>query len=275
MTTTDEIIGGIRAQHRRRRHAMKTQQTIERRLESFIHQNATNWHPDMNDKERARVKKEVQAVIKAARDDEGHKHHRSVLISDAAAEPSLALRAEDEKTMEVLARQLPAHPWISSVPGAGALGLATIVAEAGDLSNYPSVAKLWKRLGFAPYDGHAGSTWKRETWRSRSLTDKEWIEHPFSGEKYGLMRQIATWLWAKQWIGKAKTGTGVGAPNGPYGEIYAARRAKTAVAHPDWSDGHAHSDALRIMMKKFLCDLWLAWRAAERAESEQQLVAAE
>jgi uncharacterized protein YdaU (DUF1376 family) len=62
MTATDEIISQIRALHRRRRFAMKTQQKIERSLESFIRRNATNWHPDMTDKERARIKKEVQAV---------------------------------------------------------------------------------------------------------------------------------------------------------------------------------------------------------------------
>jgi hypothetical protein len=41
---------------------------------------------------------------------------------------------------------------------------------------------------------------------------------------------------------------------------YALRRAKTAVTHPDWSDGHAYSDALRITMKAFLRDLWLEWQ---------------
>jgi hypothetical protein len=38
---------------------------------------------------------------------------------------------------------------------------------------------------------------------------------------------------------------------------YALRRAKTAVTHPDWTDGHAYSDALRVMMKAFLRDLWV------------------
>ena len=143
------------------------------------------------------------------------------------------------------------------------------------MSNYPNPAKVWKRLGFAPFDGHAGSTWKRATWRPRALTAEEWIANPFSGERYALMAQIAQWLWVKQWIGKAKTGTGVGAPSGPYGEIYAERRAKTAVAHPDWSDGHAHSDALRIMMKYFLRSLWCEWkRCAEQEQANERIATA-
>src|SRR5262249_25534991 len=60
-----------------------------------------------------------------------------------------------------------------------------------------------------------------------------------------------------------KTGTGVGEPNGPYGEIYAARRAHTAISHPDWTPGHAQDDALRVMMKAYLRDLWIEWMKAE------------
>jgi hypothetical protein len=164
--------------------------------------------------------------------------------------------------MEALAESLPVFPWIESIRGAGALGLATIVAEAGDLSNYATPCKLWKRLGFAPFDGHAGSTWKRESWRPRALSADEWVENPFSGERYALMAQISTWLVNAQWIGAAKTPNGEGVPNGPYGEVYATRRKHTLGSHPDWSDGHRRKDALRFVMKRFLLELWRAWRAA-------------
>jgi hypothetical protein len=80
------------------------------------------------------------------------------------------------------------------------------------------------------------------------------------------MHQVATFLWMKQWTGKAKTGTGEGRPKGVYGKAYAARRKHALQTHPDWSDGHRHSDALRVMMKAFLKDLLLAWRAAETVE---------
>jgi hypothetical protein len=177
------------------------------------------------------------------------------------------------------------YPWVQSIHGAGALGLATIIAETGDLNNYPNVAKVWKRLGFAPFDGYAGSTWKRDTWRPRKLTAEEWTEHPFSGERYALMHQIAIWLVNSQWIGKAKSDTGEGKPDGPYGEIYAARRKHTLKTHADWSDGHCRMDALRVAMKAFLRDLHVEWnkprapveekpkrkRAAKSAQPEARL----
>jgi hypothetical protein len=71
---------------------------------------------------------------------------------------------------------------------------------------------------------------------------------------------ISLWIKNKQWVGAAKTEDGVGKPNGKYGEVYAARRAHTAVTHEDWSKMHSHMDGLRIMMKEVLKDLWIEWR---------------
>jgi hypothetical protein len=186
-----------------------------------------------------------------------------VRTSDLARVPADEMRKQSENAMAKLAVELPVFAWVKTVHGAGDLGLATIVAEAGDLANYPNPAKLWKRLGYAPYDGLAGSTWKRDTWRPRALTKEEWIENPFSGQRYALMAQIATWLVNAQWIGAKKTESGEGEPSGPYGEVYAARRAHTAKMHLDWTKGHSRNDGLRIAMKRFLLDLWLVWSGKE------------
>lgn len=43
----------------------------------------------------------------------------------------------------------------------------------------------------------------------------------------------------------------------PYRGTYEARRAHTATTHPDWSAGHSHNDALRIVSKAILRDLWV------------------
>jgi hypothetical protein len=270
MTDTADTIALIRRHHRRRRFAMKIQQKLDRALESFIRINATDWHPDLDEKERAKINREVQALIKRIREGEESEFSDFVKTSDAARKPADEMRHISEREMEKLAKDLPVHPWIESVHGAGALGLATIVAEAGDLANYSNVAKLISRLGFAPYDGLAGSTWKRETWRPRALTKEEWIAHPFSGQRYALMIQIAEWLVNAQWIGKKKTGTGEGAPDGSFGQVYADRRARTKTTHPDWTDGHARADGLRITMKEFLKQLWLQWNGVDLENKERR-----
>ena len=45
-----------------------------------------------------------------------------------------------------------------------------------------------------------------------------------------------------------------------YRKVYDVRRAHTAVTHPDWTLGHSHNDALRIVSKRVLRDLWRAAR---------------
>ena len=265
------VIEEIRTEHRFRRQALKQQQKMDRSLESFVRINCTDWTWDADEKTREKFNREVKAIIAAAREGEGDQNIvELVLIVEKGRAPFDQLRADKEKRMEKLAATLPAADWVESIRGAGMLGLATIIAEAGDLSNYSNPAKLWKRLGFAPYDGFAGSTWKRESWRPRKLEKDEWIENPFSGQRYALMHQIAVWLVNAQWIAAGKSGTETGKPNGPYGEIYAARRAHTAITHPDWTKGHSRMDGVRIAMKAFLKNLHVEWHARAGHVIERQ-----
>jgi hypothetical protein len=276
MTDTTAIAAKIQGHHRRRRFAMKMQQKIDRGLEQFIRNNYTDWSPDLEKKERDRINAEVKTIVDAARKGEGEPEVINLVqINDASRAPYDTIRAAAEKNMEALARELPVFPWVKAIYGARELGLATIIAEAGDLSRYPNPAKLWKRLGYAPYDGYAGSTWKRESWSPRRLTAKEWIANPFSGERYALMRQISESLVNAQWIGAAKTDTGEGKPDGPYGEIYAKRREHTAKTHPDWTKAHSRADALRIAMKAYLCDLWAEWKRVGHPKRETHPTAAD
>lgn len=59
------------------------------------------------------------------------------------------------KTMIDIAKQLPCHEWWVSVKGRSSLGLALILAETGDLSNYPNPAKVWRRMGLDVWEGEA------------------------------------------------------------------------------------------------------------------------
>lgn len=259
--TQTEIIDDLRSLHRERRYAMKVQQKIDRALEAFVRNNATVWSFDMAEDEREKINREVKAIIAAARKD-GTGLPRIVEIvgtTDRARAPFDAVREAAEKNMEQLAAKLQVMEWIKTVNGAAALGLATIIAETGDLAKYKGPAKVWSRLGYAPFDGAAGSTWKRPTWRTRTLSAEEWTEHPFSGQRYALIHQLSIWLVNAQWIGAEKSETGEGAPAGYYGWVYSERRKHTAATHPDWTKQHSRMDALRVAMKAFLRDLWCEW----------------
>jgi hypothetical protein len=259
-----EIVAFIRAEHRRRRFAMKVQQKLDRALESFVRRNCTDWTFDADDKARKAFNEQTIGIIKAARETGAGDPVivELVLTTEQGRAPFDAIRKAAEKKMAQLAETLPAAEWVAGVRGAGMLGFGTIVAEAGDLSKYPNVAKLWSRLGYAPFDGAAGSTWKRATWRTRTLTAEEWVEHPFAAERYAIMFSLSEALWRAQWISGKKSGTDDGLPNGDYGAAYAARRAHTLVTHPDWTKMHRRMDALRVMQKQFLRDLWQQWHGA-------------
>jgi hypothetical protein len=258
------LCDSIRSQHRDRRFAMKQQQKMDRSLESYIRGEFTNWSPDLPEKEREAYNREVKRLLTAARKGEPVNPRIVVLarLTDQARAAFDEQRDETEKLLCTMAKQLPVWPWIEAIPGVGALGLATIVGEVGPLDRYPNVAKLWKRIGHNTIHGLAPSTWKFDSWRPRALTKEEWTEAGFSGERYAQVSQVAQFLWMKQWTGKNKTEDGVGKPDGPYGEIYFKRRQHTAETHPEWTDLHAHKDALRIMMKQFLKNLWVAWMTA-------------
>jgi hypothetical protein len=57
---------------------------------------------------------------------------------------------------------------------------------------------------------------------------------------------------------------------GDYRQVYDARRAHTAETHPDWTPGHSHNDALRIVSKRILRDLWRAARDYHCPELSQE-----
>lgn len=255
-----EVIDTIRALARDRRFAMKQQQKNDRSLEAWVRINYCAFSAFDDEKARKKASKEALAKIKAAREGEGDADLiEMVRANDAGRAPFDAIRKRCEKDMNKLAETLPGVEFVRSVKGAGVGGFALIVGECGDLAKYSGPGKVWKRLGLAPYDGHAGSTWRRETWRPRALTSDEWIAHPFSPARYSVMFTIADSMSRAQWVGKAKTEDGLGRPDGFFGEVYARRRAHTAITHPDWTLGHSRSDALRVMVKDYIKHLWVAW----------------
>ena len=257
----EETIAELRSHHRFRRFAMAGQMRNDRSLEAFV-RGQLGFDTGQSETERKRLSDAARAEIEKARTggDTRLEIIQATEASDLARHPFDNMRKERERAMRALAKELPAYPWVESVHGFAELGFTTIVAEAAAvraplaLSNYQRIDNLWSRLGFAPYNGHAGSTWKREKWRPHPLTKDEWIAHPFNGARYALFFSIGDSLLRAQ-RPKDK-------PPGRYGEIYNRRREHTAGTHPDWSKMHSHMDAIRIAMKQLLCDLWHEWRRA-------------
>lgn len=56
--------------------------------------------------------------------------------------------------------------------------------------------------------------------------------------------------------------------NGPFRAVYLARRAHTAITHPEWTLGHSHNDGLRVVGQHILLSLWTEARRLHGAPSD-------
>lgn len=171
------------------------------------------------------------------------------------------LRSKTEADMRRRAKTLPVYEWVKSIKGFGELGLAIIVGEAGDLSNYATVPRLWKRLGLAVIDGE----------RQRRVSDPEKAaQHGYNPRRRAEIWTLADSMFRHQWTGDKdadgkdpkKTGNPIAVAahaTGPYGEAYWARKQQTE-GRDGWSAARRENDARRVMTKQLIEDLWNAWK---------------
>lgn len=157
-----------------------------------------------------------------------------------------------EKQLEKLAKKLPIAPWAKGVTGLGWGSIAAIVGEAGDLSKYPSVAGVWKRMGLAVIDGDG---------RQRKVADADRaLAHGYNPERRSVVWNMADSMSKHQrtWFDK-ETGE-VRKPAGQYGIVLEAEKAKAL--EKGLSKLHAENRGKRHMSKAVLKDMTLEWRRA-------------
>jgi len=171
-------------------------------------------------------------------------------------------RMIQEKAMEKLAEQLPVWEWVKGVRGIGPLGLGQIVAECGDLNNYANPAKLWRMMGVGLFQKGDG-TWSRQ----RKLKGADGETAKYSPRRRSVMFCLEDTMVRA---------------TGDYYELYLERKEQERTKPACLADikdsegkpkgkckdpkgdyckaGHIHNRARRYMGKRFLRDLWNAWR---------------
>lgn len=219
---------------------------------------ALGWRYDEEDGDRKKVNDRASRIVTAALAGKDQKAEDEALFAALAAdlavfaaaiEPMQKARHEVELEMKRLARKLPVFAWAKEVKGLGELGLAVIIAEAGDLAKYPKKGHLWKRLGLAPHEGKAYSTWRSKG----GLSAEDW-----TAAGYSPRRRAEVYAVISEPLFRAQS-----VAAGQYRSIYDRRREATAIAHADWTKAHSHMDGLRVMTKYMVRDLWVAWRRVE------------
>jgi hypothetical protein len=267
----EATVAEIRAHHRTRRFAMEQRKRADLSLGAFL-RTALGWRKDLPDAERKKIADQAKALVglgeKAIKgklveiDEPAYRDWQSVIAAALMARaPFDAIEKDATKTMEKLAKTLPVwEAWGSEVRGFGPVSLAVIVAEAGDLANYPKKGHLWKRLGLGLVDG------VRQGGLGKGASKEDWIAHGYNATRRSQIYVIGDVMvkvgdhYRKLYLAR-KEYERIRAQIAGLAVVPAARIPKGKAAEY-MSDGHVHKRAQRYMEKILLRDLWVAWRRA-------------
>lgn len=272
-TPPSPTIAAIVELQKQRVFCIKSQSRCDRSCEAFITRYLGYTSPKEKDKDRSgeKARKEMFARAAAMRkavekgtevDGGGHRRVDSqvenalsactpIIINSAASRLAWDNhRAQVEKHMRKLTKLLSVYEWVAGVSGFGELGLAIVIGETGDLSNYATKERVWKRLGLAVIEG--------ERQQKRANVDQAAV-HAYNPRRRAEIWTIADSMFKHQWHG-AKDGIEAG-PAGPYGEVYAKRKAHTETR--EWTPKRRDNDARRIMTKALIEDLWRVWHGMD------------
>lgn len=268
---TGDIILSIRADWRTRQRWHKAEKSLTLQAMAYCR----GWVED-GDKDKAG--KLYKAFLEGEQVDPG----LAALLDPyrLGAEMFEQRREAVEKSLAKTAKKLPVFPFVKATFGASPMTLASIVGEAGDVGSYKSVSALWKRMGLAVFDGRP----QGRTSPDASAADKktEFVVHGYSP-----VRRSVVWNIGNGLIGGMGRGPRLAPgedPNArddlsPYQKLFVERiryEAERGPAHrrPDTIkketgevresfSKHAANRAKRYVEKRFLRDLYAAWRAAD------------
>lgn len=152
----------------------------------------------------------------------------------------------------------PIWPYFKDVKGVGEKTLARLMACIGDPYLRPlddgsytprTVSQLWAYCGMHTMPNKDG-----EIIAAKRMKGVQANWNTEAKTRLFLLSQNLL----RQGIRKDKDGNQFAVTE--YGQLYLDRRAHTAVTHPEWNPGHGLNDALRIMGKELLKQLWRAAR---------------
>lgn len=209
--------------------------------------------------------------------------HPSVAVLDKLTDGLEALEHQVILSLQRAMRKHPLAAWQKQARGVGEKQLARLLASVGDpylrgdTGQPRTVSQLWAYCGLhtLPVSGQvhhatqppvaADGAKTHPVGTSRIATPK--VEPSLPGGHIAAKRQKGV---KSNWSTDAKTrayliATSCIKTKGEYRDLYDNRRQRTAETHPDWPLGHSHNDALRIVSKRILRDLWLAARGYHTA----------
>jgi hypothetical protein len=205
-------------------------------------------------------KEEAKKLREAVEKGKPHELSNTALMAIApilrARDDLLAEQKRLDRGIAKLAKKLPGYDYVKQTLGAGDLYFVGIVGEAGDIGSYKSVSALWKRMGLAVIgDG-----------RQRRVTGVDALEHGYSPQRRAHMWVMGDCIIRAQ-VRKDPDDEEKRIALGPLGHLYLDRKAYEAERVE--TKKHAHNRAKRYVEKRFLRELYAAWRGHDPRENQQ------
>jgi hypothetical protein len=216
---------------------------------------------DMTDKQKAKAMKvrekiKTMALAMAERIKKGSKeggdgHARAAIDIIARNINDVAKKRERiDADIGRLAKTLPIAPWVDTVTGFSHTQAGLILAETGNLSNYATPSRVWKRMGLAVLNGAA----------QRRIKGDDAIPQGYVPRRRAVMYMIEDTVLRLSITGEKEDQPR--ASINEFGDIYmrerAKREARIAAGEKLWKG--AHYQARRIMGKELLRQMWVEWR---------------
>lgn len=186
------------------------------------------------------------------------------------------------KIMIEYGKDIPVWPWITAIKGLGAGSQAAkILALIDDIGKFDTVSKLWRYSGYGLYeyyqdDGKIVAPIKGKEKQGEGEDSRIVEVVPEPREGWGLVTardrgikgyvlpynktlKSTLYVMADVFIKMQTPG---------YTDTYYAEKKRQRELHPEkignnFSDGHIDNRGRRKMIKEFLRNLWLEWRAVE------------
>lgn len=271
----DQVIGELVEYGRLWRDAVRASTGLTNQTKAICRRYLTTSQDDWEDeKKRAKIVKASAAlhanVLAGKCTDAGL--NAIVLGFEQAREIFVERQDMFEAQIKACVRHLPAWRAMkaSGLKGIGEVWFGLVIGETGDLSNYARHDLVWKRMGLAVIEGE----------RQRKCTDAE------KAAKHGYAPHRRSTMWV---VGNGLIGGRGNGPRPMAGEDVETREDLTqyqklfirklryeaekdaAARLPDTAEGKesytraAAARAKRYVEKKFLRDLWVAWRRCGHA----------
>lgn len=265
-------IADIELINRRRNSAIRAQRSLTLQMGSMLN-SRIGWTPELKGREKDRVNKlrndliaTFSSIFRA--EMKGKKSRKKITPTVAPymdeyekLAPFMAARwplDEERETAERLmvmkAESLPVYPFIQSTPGMASLGLGVLVGEIGNLSNYKTPARVWKRMGVAVINGER---------QGRKLTGnaEKAAEHGYNRKRRSALWTIGDSMLKHQVeVREKKTENEHRVSVGKYGDIYLTEKERQQTLYPELPKIAWHRRAQRKAEKELLKDLWLEWK---------------